>query len=75
MQVKRSRCADDGLRAKGGVAMARKRRMAGTGSEKGVSIAVSDPDQDMRALRRAFRAIKILSPEARRLLRAKIQRI
>lgn len=55
--------------------MARKRRMAGTESAKEVSIAVSDLDQDMRALRRAFRAIKSLSPEARRLLRAKIQRM
>ena len=55
--------------------MARKRRMAGTGSEKGVSIAVSDLDRDMRALRRAFKAIKILSPEALRLVRAKIQRM
>jgi hypothetical protein len=47
--------------------------MAVTGSEKGVSIALSGPEQDMRALRRAFRAIKMMSPEARRLLRAKIQ--
>lgn len=65
--------ADDGLRSQGGIAMARKRRMAVTGSEKGVSIAVSNLEQDMRALRRAFRAIKLLSPEARRLLRAKVQ--
>jgi hypothetical protein len=51
--------------------MARKRGMAGRGSEK--AKAVSEVDQDMRALRRAFKAIKILSPEARRLVLAKIR--
>jgi len=53
--------------------MARKRRVAVTASERGVSTAVSDLEQDMRALRRAFKAIKLLSPEARRLLQAKIR--
>jgi len=55
--------------------MARKRGMAGRGSEKATSQVVSEVDQDMRALRRAFKAIKTLSPEALRLVRAKIQRL
>lgn len=65
--------ANDGVRNQGGIAMARKRRVAVTASERGVSTAVSDLEQDMRALRRAFKAIKLLSPEARRLLQAKIR--
>jgi len=55
--------------------MARKRGMVGKGSEKGASVAVSDLDQDVRSLRRVFKAIRALSPEARRFLRAKIQRM
>jgi hypothetical protein len=55
--------------------MARKREMASRESEKGVSKAVSVLDKDMQTLRRAFKAIKILSPEARRLLRAMMQRM
>jgi hypothetical protein len=55
--------------------MASKRGMPARGSAKGASTAVSDVDQDMRALRRVFKTIRVLSPEALRLLRAKIQRM
>jgi methylphosphotriester-DNA--protein-cysteine methyltransferase len=49
--------------------------MVGKGAEKALSKAVSDMDQDIRALRRAFKAIRALSPEALRLARAKIRRM
>lgn len=54
--------------------MARKRGMAGKGSARPVARTI-DLDQDMRALRRAIKAVKALSPESLRLLRTKIQRL
>ena len=54
--------------------MARKRGMVGKGAER-VNRAVSDMDQDMRALRRAFKAVRQMSPEALRLVRVKLQRM
>lgn len=53
--------------------MARKRGMAG--KTRPVTAKTVDLDQDMRALRRAIRAVKALSPESLRLLRTKIQRL
>lgn len=52
--------------------MARKRGMAGKGERPATKV---DLDQDMRNLRRALKAVKALSPEALRLLRAKIQQM
>ena len=55
--------------------MARKRGMAGKGKDRPAIKGVSDMDQDMRNLRRAYKTVKALSPEALRLLKAKIQRM
>ena len=55
--------------------MARKRGMVGSGKVTRPVAKTVDLDQDMRALRRAIKAVKALSPESLRLLRTKIQRL
>ena len=54
--------------------MARKLGIAARGSAKEASAWGNDVDKDMRSLRRVFKAFRVMSPEARRLFRAKINK-